>query len=117
MENKPSKIQIRTTTEQKHKWKKLCSIQGITMTDLIVDSVENRIMDNERRKVLAFIESQDNIFIKIETNINQVARFVNGKKFITENELQRFSSLLEEIGKLKEEQNKIFLKIYSMLEK
>jgi hypothetical protein len=47
-------------------------------------SVENRILDNERRQILTFIEKQDNVFIKIETNINQIARIANGQKFISE---------------------------------
>ena len=72
-------------------------------------------MDDERRKILAFIEKQDNIFIKIETNINQVARIVNGQKFISESELKNFSEKLTEIQNLKQEQNRIFTQIYSLI--
>ena len=75
------------------------------------------MMDNERKKVLAFIEKQDNIFVKIETNINQIAKMVNGQKFISENELQKFSNQLTEIAKLKAQQNEVFIYIYSMLGK
>ena len=82
---------------------------------MIIDSVENRILDNERKEILAFIEKQDNLFVKIETNINQVARIANGQKFIGENELRKFSEKVSEIVQLKKEQNKIFSKIYSML--
>ncbi len=64
---------------------------------------------------MAFIEKQDNIFIKIETNINQVARIVNGQKFITERGLMDFMDKLSEIEKLKREQNMIFSRIYSIL--
>ena len=39
---------------------------------------------------MAFIEKQDNIFIKIETNINQIARIVNVQKFISEEALKDF---------------------------
>lgn len=73
----------------------------ISLTSLIIDSVENRMMDDERKKVLAFIEKQDNIFIKIETNINQVARIINGQKSISEIDLKDFSEKLEEIKNLK----------------
>nr|DAC75912.1 TPA_exp: hypothetical protein [Elizabethkingia anophelis]DAC76002.1 TPA_exp: hypothetical protein [Elizabethkingia anophelis]DAC76549.1 TPA_exp: hypothetical protein [Elizabethkingia anophelis] len=64
---------------------------------------------------MAFIEKQDNIFIKIETNINQIARIVNVQKFISEEALKDFLDKLSEIEKLKREQNMIFSKIYSML--
>ncbi|MDP2455237.1 MULTISPECIES: hypothetical protein [unclassified Kaistella] len=87
------------------------------MTDLIIDSVENRIFDNERKDVLAFMEKQDNIFIKIQTNINQVARIANGQKSISDVELEKFTSMIIQLTILKKEQNRIFEKIYSVLAK
>ena len=110
-------VKIRISTTRKENWKKLCSEKNISLTSLITDSVENRMQDDERRKVLAFIEKQDNIFVKIETNINQIAKMVNGQKFISENELQKFSNQLTEIAKLKAQQNEVFIYIYSMLGK
>ena len=119
MENngKEGLILIRIQKSQKEHWKKICLEKQISLTNLIIDSVENRMMDNERKKVLAFIEKQDNIFVKIETNINQIAKMVNGQKFISENELQKFSNQLTEIAKLKARQNEVFLNIYLMLGK
>ena len=119
MENdgKEGLILIRIQKSRKENWKKICLEKQISLTNLIIDSVEDRMMDNERRKVLAFIEKQDNIFTKIETNINQIAKMVNGQKFISENELQKFSNQLTEIANLKTQQNEIFLNIYSMLGK
>ena len=114
---KEVRIFIRIQKSRKENWKKICLEKQISLTNLIIDSVENRIMDNERRKVLGFIESQDNIFSKIEANINQVAKIVNGQKFISANELQKFSNQLTEIVKLKSKQNEVFLNIYSMLGK
>ena len=108
---------IRVHKFRKENWKKICIEKQISLTSLIISSVENRMMDDERRKVLAFIEKQDNIFVKIETNINQIAKIVNGQKFISENELQKFSNQLTEIAKLKTQQNEVFLNIYSMLGK
>lgn len=108
-------IKIRISIIQKEKWKKACSEKKISLTSLIINSVENRFMDNERRKVLAFIEKQDNIFGKIENNINQVAKIANSQKFISENEIREFSNKLSEIIILKKEQNEMFTKIYAML--
>ncbi|XJR86695.1 hypothetical protein ACH34I_04740 [Elizabethkingia anophelis] len=87
---KEERIFIRIQKSRKENWKKLCSQQEISLSSLIIDSVENRIFDDERRKVMASIEKQDNVFIKIETNINQVARIVNGQKFISEKVLEDF---------------------------
>ena len=108
---------IRIQKSQKEYWKKICKERNITMTDLITASVEHRILDHERRQIIAFIEKQDNVFIKIETNINQVAKIVNGQKFISESELKNFTAKLSEIAKLKKQQNQIFEKIYEMLAK
>ena len=108
-------IFFRIDHQKKKEWKRICTTKNISLTSLIINSVENRMMDDERRKVLAFIEKQDNIFAKIETNINQVAKMVNGQKFISENELQKFSSQLTEITKLKALQNEIFIKIYALI--
>lgn len=108
-------VKIRISTTRKENWKKLCSEKNISLTSLITDSVEGRMQDDERRKVLAFIEKQDNIFIKIETNINQLAKFVNGQKFINKTEFDEFQNQLKTITKLKEKQNEIFMKIYSLI--
>ena len=116
-DGKKSQILIRVQKSQKEHWKNLCKGRNLTLTDLITASVENRILDNERRQIVAFIENQDNVFIKIETNINQVARIVNGQKFISEVELKNFTAKLSEIAQLKKEQNQIFEKIYEMLAK
>jgi tellurite resistance protein len=114
-ELKDEMILIRIKAQKKKDWKNLCSKKQISMTSLIINSVDNRIMDDERRKILTFIEKQDNIFGKIENNINQVAKIANGQKFIRENELRNFSNKLLEIVILKKEQNEIFTKIYEKL--
>ncbi|MDR6156659.1 hypothetical protein QF023_000175 [Chryseobacterium sp. SLBN-27] len=114
-EQKDEVIFFRIKGEKKKDWKKICSNKQISLTSLIINSVENRMLDDERRKVLAFIEKQDNIFGKIETNINQVAKIANGQKFISENELRNFSDKLSQIVILKKEQNEIFTKIYAKL--
>ena len=81
-------IKIRISKTRKQHWKKICKEKNITLTNLIIASVENRILEDERKKILMFIEKQDNIFIKIETNINQIARIVNAQKFISSKELK-----------------------------
>ena len=108
-------IKIRILVTRKQHWKKICKERNITLTNLIIASVENRILEDERKKILTFIEKQDNIFIKIETNINQIARIANAQKFISSKELNYFQSQLKNITELKEKQNEIFIKIYSLI--
>ena len=108
-------IKIRISKTRKQHWKKNCKEKNITLTNLIIASVENRILEDERKKILTFIEKQDNIFIKIETNINQIARIANAQKFISSKELNYFQSQLKNITELKEKQNEIFIKIYSLI--
>lgn len=114
---KKNSIKIRISLSQKEKWKSLCKEKNISLTSLIINSVENRLMDDERRNVLEFIEKQDNIFTKIETNINQVAKIVNTQRFINPNDLKVFSDKLLEISELKKVQNRIFENIYALLAK
>ncbi len=110
-------IFFRIQQERKKSWKKTCEERNISMTSLIIDSVEQRLMDDERRNVIEFLEKQDNIFAKIETNVNQLARAVNGQKFISESQLALFSTQLSEIAVLKARQNTIFENIYTLLSK
>ena len=110
-------VLIRIQKSQKENWKRICKERNITMTDLITASVENKILDNERRQIIAFIEKQDNVFIKIETNINQIAKVANGQKFIRESELKNFTNKISELMELKKQQNQIFEKIFEMLAK
>ncbi len=108
-------IFFRIDSQKKKEWKKLCLKKQISLTSLIINSVENRMMDDERRKVIAFIEKQDNLFAKIENNINQVAKIANGQKFIGEKELILFEEQMKTIIELKKQQNEIFIKIYSLI--
>lgn len=117
MENKSAMIKFRIEKDRKNSWKELCKKRQVSLTQLILDSVENRILDSERRKVLAFIEKQENKFAKVENNINQFARIANGQKFISENELKNFNDNLKEVIRLKDEQKKIFMQILVMLSK
>ena len=112
-----NQIFFRIDTEKKERWKKLCLQKNISLTSLIINSVDGKLLDNERRKILTFIEKQDNIFSKIETNINQVAKKVNGQKSMNEIELKLFRKQLEEITDLKKKQNAIFSTIYEILAK
>lgn len=101
----------------KSKWKSLCKERRMTFKDLIVDSVEDRMMQNEKREIIAFIEAQDNIFKKIENNINQYAKIANSSKWISEMEMKIFNQNLYEIRRMKEKQNDMFKIIIELLGK
>ncbi len=114
-EEKDVMIKFRIEKRKKEKWKNICYNKKISLSSLIIDSVENKILDDERRKILMFIEKQDNIFAKIENNINQIARHVNVQKFISTADIKVFNDKLDLITELKNQQNKIFEKIYKVI--
>ena len=110
-----SRMEIRISSIQKEKWKKICAERKITLTDFIISSVEDKMTAQERREVLKFIEKQENIFAKIGNNINQFAHITNTKKDIYASEFQAFIVALQQIERLKEEQNRIFKQIYKLM--
>lgn len=117
MRNGKKPLLIYIDEDMKAKWKSICKSRGITFKSLIVDSVEDRMMDNERKRVIAFIEAQDNIFKKIENNINQYARIANTSKWISELEMKIFNQNLYEIRRMKQEQNDMFKIVFELLAK
>lgn len=94
---------------------KVCAERKITLTDLVITAVEGKMSAQERREVLQFIEKQDNIFAKIENNINQFAYIANAKKEVYRDELIAFTQVLQNIVQLKAEQNQIFNHIYKLI--
>ena len=113
--NKSKYLILRITESQKERWKRLSAERKTTLTDLIISAVEGNMNVQERREVLKFIEKQDNIFAKIENNINQFAYVANAKKEVHRAELIVFTQRLDEIVKLKAEQNQIFRQIYKLI--
>ena len=113
--NKSKYLILRITESQKEQWKRLSAERKTTLTDLIISAVEGNMNAQERREVLKFIEKQDNIFAKIENNINQFAYVANAKKEVHQAELIAFTQRLDEIVKLKTEQNQIFRQIYKLI--
>ena len=113
--NKSKYLILRITESQKERWKRLSAERKTTLTDLIISAVEGNMNVQERREVLKFIEKQENIFAKIENNINQFAYVANTKKEVHRAELIAFTQRLDEIVKLKAEQNQIFRQIYKLI--
>ena len=112
---KDKAIILRISSSQKALWKKYCAEKKMSLTDFIVSAVENKMNAQERREVLKFIEKQDNIFAKIENNINQFAHIANAKKDISPSDLNAFTEQLDKIQHLKREQNQIFRDIYKLI--
>ena len=119
--HKAKNVILRISESQKERWKKVCAERKITLTDLVITAVEGKMSAQERREVLQFIEKQDNIFAKIENNINQFANIANAKKDINSFEMKSFTELiaftqvLQNIAQLKAEQNQIFKHIYKLI--
>ena len=113
--NKSKYLILRITESQKERWKRLSAERKTTLTDLIISAVEGNMNAQERREVLKFIEKQDNIFAKIENNINQFANIANAKKDINSFEMKSFTEQLVKIQELKAVQNQIFKDIYKLI--
>lgn len=113
--NKKGRITLRLDQDVKENWVLFCEKSNIHLSDFIVNSVEKRLLNSERKEVLTFIENQGNIFSKIETNINQVAKIVNTEKNIHSNLLTFYNEQLQELTLLKDQQNKMFKKILTFL--
>lgn len=114
---KNARITLRLEQQMKDKWLSHCKRSNIYLSDFIVNTVEGRMLENDRKEIMSFIEKQGNIFAKIENNINQIARYVNTEKSIPKGLLQEYNSKLQELNSLKTEQNKIIRKIYTELAK
>lgn len=115
--NKNARITLRLDQPIKDKWLAHCQKSNIYLSDFIVNMVEGKMLENDRKEIMFFIEKQGNVFAKIENNINQIARYVNTEKSIPKELLKEYNSKLQELNSLKTEQNRIIKKIYTELSK
>lgn len=116
-ELKNERIEIRIEKGKKEIWVSFCKKNNIILTDFIINSVENKLLNYERKEVLSFIEKQGNIFSKIENNINQIAKTINTEKILHPHLFKSYNDQLKELTLLKDEQNKMFKKILVFLAK
>lgn len=115
--SKNARITLRLDQPIKDKWLAYCQKSNIYLSDFIVNMVEGKMLENDRKEIMFFIEKQGNVFAKIENNINQIARHVNTEKSIPKELLKEYNSKLQELNSLKTEQNRIIKKIYTELSK
>lgn len=115
--SKNARITLRLDQPIKDKWLAYCQKSNIYLSDFIVNMVEGKMLENDRKEIMFFIEKQGNVFAKIENNINQIARYVNTEKSIPKELLKEYNSKLQELNSLKTEQNRIIKKIYTELSK
>jgi len=108
-------IQIRVYESQKKEWLELCQRRRTSLTDLVISSVENKLLAHDRREIMTFIEKQGNIFAKIENNINQIAKIVNTEKGISNDLMEYYNTNLVELNSLKIQELDMFRKIFRFL--
>lgn len=114
---KTARITLRLSQELKNQWQSHCNKSNIYLSDFIINTVEGKMLENDRKEIMTFIEKQGNIFAKIENNINQIARFINTEKYLSKELLNDYNQKLSELNSLKTEQNRIIKKIYTELAK
>ncbi len=88
-----------------------------TITNLVINTVEESFTKGERRQVLSFIENQGNHFTKVENNINQFAQIVNTENSLDSVLLNSFNEHLKVTAQLKLQQNDLFRKIIRLMAK
>lgn len=108
---------MRISEDVKTRWKSIANQKGLRLTDMVIASVENKLLNSDRNEIMTFIEKQGNIFAKIENNINQIAKVVNTEKHISNGLLEHYNSKLTELNSMKLEQNELLRKIYNLLAK
>ena len=114
---KRAQLNLRISDEVKLRWKSIADEQGLYLTDMVIASVENKLLNSDRKEIMTFIEKQGNIFAKIENNINQIAKVINTEKNISNALLGYYNEKLSELNIMKLEQNDLLRKIYSLLAK
>ncbi|EFK33201.1 MULTISPECIES: hypothetical protein [Chryseobacterium group] len=115
--SKTARITLRLHDEVKEKWLNHCNKYNLHLSDYIISGVEGKLLDNDRKEIMNFIENQVNLFSKIENNINQIAKHINTNKHLPTTLLSDYNSKLEILNSLKIEQNRIIKKIYIELAK
>ena len=105
------RIEIRLSKKRKEAWKKKCDELNITLTDLIISSVEKKILRTEKRGLMSFLDKQLYQFSKVENNINQIAKIVNTEKRIDDALFKTYITKLNELNELKNSQNHIIRKV------
>lgn len=114
---KSKRIELRVSNEMKIKWESICKESGIYLSEFIISSVENKMLHSEKKEIMSFIDKQVNVFSKIENNINQIAKFVNTEKSISDDLFNLYLSKLDELNKMKNEQNNLIKQILYSISK
>ncbi len=106
-EKKEKKVVIRLTNTEYKKLKELSEIKGVTISDLIRNSVFANIKVekvNEFQKLLKKCESLKELvkeLNRIGVNLNQVARYCNSIKDVDEKVLNLLLAYFEELKSIK----------------
>jgi len=75
-----AKIQIRIADDKKEEWLVKCNVGGVSLTELIHQSVEGVKVITPKRKPIGVDPSFLRQLASIGNNLNQIARFANRHK-------------------------------------
>lgn len=100
---KTERIHLRVTLEEREKIKKKAASRGMTMSELIIQSLENHVTINlNTSNYQELVVQTRNIGVKI----NELARNIHQKEFFTETDIKMINRYLNQIEMLLEENNK-----------
>lgn len=112
MENRVLRISVRVSPEEYDSVKNEAKKYGYSVSTFIRSKIfaPENMMPNDLRQIL---EKLDTDSVRIGTNINQIARMCNTKKFVTRNDYKNATDLLKEMDAVYE---KILEEIKSLKE-
>lgn len=105
------RIEIRIFEHKKNEWNRKAKEQYSTLTDYIINKVEDNFSVKDINKIELFLNKIVNKRKKVENNINQIARNINISKSVNERQMMQYLEFLNEYKEVVKEQNKSINKL------
>ena len=105
------RIEIRIFEHTKNEWNRKAKEQYSTLTDYIINKVEDNFSVKDINKMELFLNKIVNKRKKVENNINQIARNINISKSVNERQMMQYLEFLNEYKEVVKKQNKSINKL------
>lgn len=111
MEKKTARLEFRISDSLKKKWITMAKEEGYTLSEFIITRVENNMSSFEFKEIFKEIDRSSKEDNKVDSNINQIAKWVNTHKTITPDVMNRYCYLLQKIDEKLKRRNLFFSNI------
>ena len=106
-----TRIDIRVSDERKQDWKKRAKEEKSTLTEFIINKVEEDYSLNDIKIMEGFFDKIVHLRGKVDVNINQISRNINLSRNVHESHMLDFLKVLGEYVSKIEEQNRLIIKV------